>query len=317
MLLKSSKRRAFTLIELLVVIAIIAVLIGLLVPAVQKVREAANRMSCANKQKQIALALHSYHDANGVYPPGQPLGYFSGTWYTDAGAMERNRSNWSGYILPYIEQDALGTQLQALLRNLTGYTCYAPFSTTIIPTFLCPSDSESPKVASAAGNSQGFHVNYITCHGNSFATPASDPRGLNLNGMFFGMSRTRMADVIDGTANTVMVSELIQGSDSAAGGHDVRGRMWNTIHAGTTFSTIYPPNSSIGDNTMGYCGSAPGAPCGAQSGANAFAVARSRHSGGVNAAMADASVRFVSNSVTPATWLGLGTRAGGEVVALD
>ena len=310
-------RKGFTLIELLVVIAIIAVLIGLLVPAVQKVREAANRMNCANRQKQIAIALHSFHDANGLFPPGQPLGYYSSTWYSDAGSMERNRSNWAGSILSYIEQDALGTQLQSLLRNLTGYTCYAPFSTTVITTFLCPSDSGSPKVAGAAGNAQGFHVNFITCHGNSYATPAGDPRGLNLNGMFFGMSKTRMADVTDGTSNTVMVSELLQGSDSAAGGHDVRGRMWNTIHAGTTFSTIYPPNSTIGDNTMGYCGAEKGAPCGAQSMNNAFAIARSRHSGGVNAALADASVRFVSNSVTPAAWLGLGTRAGGEVIALD
>ncbi|MBM4097919.1 MAG: DUF1559 domain-containing protein [Planctomycetes bacterium] len=311
-------RKGFTLIELLVVIAIIAVLIGLLVPAVQKVREAANRMNCANRQKQIALALHNYHDANGLFPPGQPLGYFSGTWYANVGTMDRNRSNWSAFILPYIEQDALGTQLQTLLGNQNGgYTCFAAFSTTVIPTFLCPSDPGSPKIASTAGNAQGFHINFIACHGNSFATPTADPRGLNLNGMFFGMSKTRMADVIDGTTNTVMVSELLQGSDSAAGGHDVRGRMWNTIHAGTTFSTIYPPNSTIGDNTQGYCGATQGAPCGAQSGTNAFTIARSRHSGGVNTALADASVRFVTNSVTPATWLGLGTRAGGEVVALD
>ena len=101
------KHKAFTLIELLVVIAIIAILIGLLLPAVQKVRESAARMSCTNKQKQIALALHNYHGTYGMFPMGQPEGYAT----SGMGVGSSNRSNWAAAILPNLEQSAIGSQL--------------------------------------------------------------------------------------------------------------------------------------------------------------------------------------------------------------
>ncbi|MSR50362.1 MAG: prepilin-type cleavage/methylation domain-containing protein [Planctomycetaceae bacterium] len=307
------KHKAFTLIELLVVIAIIAILIGLLLPAVQKVREAAARMSCTNKQKQIALALHNYHGTYGFFPMGQPQGYFNSNWYNGV-TKDNDRSNWAGTILPYLEQTAIGSQLEALLMTNSGYTCSMPFSNNVMSIFMCSSDPASPKIAAAAGNAQGFHISFITCHGSGYATPTADPRGINLDGVFYGLSKVRITDISDGTSNTVMVSELIQGSDSVAGGHDVRGRMWNTIHSGTTFSTMFPPNSTVGDNVMGYCGAVPGAPCGAQSVTNSFSLARSYHTGGVNMARADASVRFITNSISPATWLAMGSRNGGEVI---
>ena len=155
----------------------------------------------------------------------------------------------------------------------------------------------------------------MTCYGSGYATPSADPRGLNLNGMFYGIAKTRIADVTDGTTSTVMVSELLQSPDT--GTHDIRGRIWNSIHAGTGFSTLYPPNATVGDNPMGYCVAIPQVPCGSQSTINAFVLARSRHAGGVNAGLADGSVRFVRNTIAQATWQAMGTRNGGEVVSND
>ena len=306
-------RRGFTLVELLVVIAIVAILIGLLLPAVQKARAAAARVKCSNNLKQIGTALHGYHDQNGSLPAGAPQGYYSATWYSDVGGRDRDRSCWVGPLLPHIEQTALAAQYQTWLRTLPDLTCSAPYATVPIGALLCPSDGNSPKT-SALG--QGVHTNYVACHGSGYATPTSSPRGTNLDGMMYGMSRTKLTDATDGTSNTVLVGELLQSPDAAQ--HDVRGRIWNSIHAGTTFSTIYPPNSTVGDNPQGYCVPIPGAPCsGAQSVTNAYVLARSRHPGGVNAVMADGSARFVSNTITPGAWLWAGSRAGGEVIPTE
>jgi prepilin-type N-terminal cleavage/methylation domain-containing protein len=162
-------RRGFTLIELLVVIAIIAILIGLLLPAVQKVREAAARLKCQNNLKQIGLALHNYHDGNGSFPVGQYNGI-------EKDPPLWNRACWVHFLLPYLEQEALYKIYEA---NKDGYpgVLNAPQKETLLPTLICPVDPSSPKTVTHDtnhGRTQGLHVNYVL----SPTTPTTAaPRG--------------------------------------------------------------------------------------------------------------------------------------------
>jgi prepilin-type processing-associated H-X9-DG protein len=197
-----------------------------------------------------------------------------------------------------------------------SYTTFLPGHEAIIPSLMCPSDPVNPKVLTAGtatpAASQGFHGNYVLCGGSTYFTPGGAD-GTNLDGIFHGKSQTRIADIADGTSSTLLASELILVKDT--GTHDVRGRYYNAIHCGVMFSAIYPPNSTAGDNPQGYCVSAPHAPCSGGAGtANCFSLARSHHPGGVNAAMADGSVRFLIDSINVDTYKALATRAGGEVL---
>jgi prepilin-type N-terminal cleavage/methylation domain-containing protein len=294
-------RRGFTLIELLVVIAIIAILVGLLLPATQKVRDASTRTKCMNNMKQIMLAMHLYHDVNGCLPPGIPVAFYTGA----SGYQGYDRSCWTRFILPYIEQDNLLKQYMASWGS-GSYSTFLPGANTPVTLFMCPADPLNPKTAQ-----QGFHGNYVMCAGNGYFTPGG-ANGTALNGVFYAASKTRLSDITDGTSNTLCGSELILSAD-VNGAHDIRGRYQNAIHCGTTFSTLYPPNSPIGDNPEGYCQPIPMAPCtAAPSTSNCYTLARSYHTGGVTTSLADGSVKFVSNAVTPQVWLDLGTRGGGE-----
>ncbi|VTT98640.1 Uncharacterized protein OS=Blastopirellula marina DSM 3645 GN=DSM3645_13540 PE=4 SV=1: N_methyl_2: SBP_bac_10 [Gemmataceae bacterium] len=301
-------RPGFTLIELLVVIAIIAVLIGLLFPAVQKVREAAARMKCSNNLKQHALAMHNYHDANGYLPPG-----ITSALIGPDGAATEDRRLWVHYLLPYIEQNALWNAIESARQggnNMNGMW-YLPGDpqAVMVPTWQCPSDPNGGKSRTVSGN-QGVHGNYAACAGST-AYNGTTAGGTGLNGMFYSASRLQLLGVTDGTSNTVMLSEILLSPDGASGStHDVRGRYWNQARSGgSLFTTLNAPNSPTQD-VINHCQSIATAPC-TRSDNNQNQSARSAHTGGVNAALADASVRFVTNAA--AGWQAGGTRGGGEI----
>jgi prepilin-type N-terminal cleavage/methylation domain-containing protein/prepilin-type processing-associated H-X9-DG protein len=301
-------RAGFTLIELLVVIAVIGVLVALLLPAVQKVREAANRLKCQNNLKQLGLGLHHYHTAVGHFPPGNTdlIGLDPGN--------ESDRRNWAvTALLPYIEQQAVYQGVEAYLSNGAPYIVYCPLNKTIMPIFLCPSDPAGPKILTGgpgSTNQQGLHGNYAACAGSTaFNSASGADGGDDLNGLFYAFSSTRLSDVTDGTSNTLMLSELIVSPDLTT--HDVRGRLFNPAkQGGILFSTLYPPNTSVADRLQ-WCQSIPPAPC-QPTYAEINLSARSYHASGVNVLFADGSGRFVVNGIARPTWTALGTRAGGE-----
>ncbi len=306
-------RRGFTLIELLVVIAIIAVLIALLLPAVQQAREAARRTQCKNNLKQIGLALHNYHDTFLVFPPGQfqPLATdpgTPGTLLTPGSGDSTNRSCWMQRILPYVDQAPLFNKFAPYMSGPAGIAFQWPGADTILPAFMCVSDPGGPKNTTVPGNAQGFHGNYVVCAGSLPFGPAGG--GLKLDGMFFSYSRTSIRDASDGTSNTLLAGEILLIQDTTV--HDIRGRYFNAWSGNTFFSSYLPPNTTIGDQQSPYCIQGPKRPCASTGDFTQFA--RSEHTGGVQIVMADGAVRFLSENIDQATFRGLGTRSGGEVV---
>lgn len=219
----SIDRHAFTLVELLVVIAIIGLLIGMLLPAVQAARETANRQQCQNNLKQIGLALQSYHDANRVFPSGY-IDYNTNPLVTPDGDVGPGWG-WASLILPYMEQSSVSNQINYNQR--VGMGVNAAVSLVSLPVFQCPSDpyreaipiydsTFSTPIANVA------HGNYVGCSGwiecfngatgNIVPGDWADdiPNGVygpGGRGVFWRNSRTRIADVIDGTTNTIMAGE--------------------------------------------------------------------------------------------------------------
>ena len=308
------KRTGFTLVELLVVIAIIGILVGLLLPAVQAAREAARRMQCSNNLKQLALGLHLHHDSFQKLPPGQYNNFYAndGPWI---------RGCWIHPVLPYIEQGNLFKQFESQVQG-NGWALFGnnngPNKSSIIPTLFCPSDPASPKtqtrdtnvVNTVAGVVQGLHTNYVACAGSR----VFGANGQNLDGIFFVKSKTRLTDIKDGTSNTLMLAEIVVVPDTATL-NDLRGRYCNSWYGNSWFGTLRVPNTTVAD-TVGYQGInfLPKAPSTlTTSTPNAFLAARGYHAGGVNVALGDASVRFVSNSIDAVTWRDSGTIQGSEV----
>lgn len=320
-------RNAFTLIELLLVIAIIAVLIGLLLPAVQKVREAAARIKCANNLKQIGLAIHAYHDANNGLPPQAT--YSIGSTFSGYSVHAR--------ILPYIEQGALAARIDFAL----GYSAQPEICRTAINLFRCPSD---PKTGTRfdggvefAPNNYGFNIGTWLGLDQQTARGGDGAFGYNMTHSF--------GAITDGLSNTLCAADvksftpaLFDGGNPAApftpppdtptqvvayGGSfdpDYCHTQWvtgRTLQSGLT--TTFPPNTQVLYSTGGVTydvdwTSARVSPTAPRQGYRVV-TSRSYHSNGVNALMMDGSTRFVTSSIPLLTWRALGTRAGGEVIS--
>ena len=332
----SRPRSGFTLIELLVVIAIIAILIGLLLPAVQKVREAAARMKCANNMKQIGIGMHGYHDVRERLPSAGAHNR-DGADVADATSTSWGPS-WGVSILPHIEQDNLYKRYDyTLMRSRDGVN--AAVVGVDIATFKCPSDGSTKPAFNCAGVlfARG---NYVTnCGaGNAFSTTdfnLSAERGpfhmggpvvapstpYKENGQGYG---ARFGDIADGTSSTILLSELIAGDQPG----DVRGA-W-AYPPGASFSGGAPsynnprllltPNANALDNNNrdrpSFCSASStdrDLRC-TGGGSRAYQTARSKHTGGVQACFGDGSVRFINNSIPLTTWRQLLAQADGTVI---
>jgi prepilin-type N-terminal cleavage/methylation domain-containing protein/prepilin-type processing-associated H-X9-DG protein len=285
-------RSGFTLIELLVVIAIIAVLIGLLLPAVQKVMEASARVQCQNNLKQIGLAMRTYHDGNGQFPPG---------FYTLPATAEGAPGwAWGTYILPYIEQGNLYTSLNptvnAIPGDLTSGTVppLGLLVQTVVSIYRCPSDTVPP-----LNSNRGNHASasYIGCSG----AIAESANALKLDGVLFQNSTIRLNDVADGASNTAIVGERLSTTwPLGSAGVAYVGAIWSGVYAaGKDGSNIRNLN---GTTTYKI------------NGTDTFAFS-ARH-GGANFVFCDGSVHLISDQAGDPLLTAIATRAGGETVVL-
>ena len=320
--------RGFTLIELLVVIAIIGVLIALLLPAVQSAREAARRAQCTNNMKQLALAAQNYHDSAGCFPGGSYSGSNS----------QNNPDHWSTYVenfscfvrmLPYFEQSAMynATNFSGLSSSASNLT----IGGVLVNSLICPSDTKNttiglPSTRSSSGVTPGWSFNInpalfpaaTTGFSQAFTSYAGNAGtftfGFNnlmdasalgyYNGVIYNDSVVRIADITDGTSNTMVFGEHSKGTLFRVDpGFAVSDGCWNSGRwYDTLFSTLYPMNLGNGNNAGSISAASYYLPT----------AAGSVHPGGANFAFADGSVRFLKNGVS--SWALGGADSFGDVM---
>lgn len=313
---KPVRTRAFTLIELLVVIAIIAILIGLLLPAVQKVRAAAARTQCINHLKQWGVALHAYNDANGSLPNGNSLFRIGTTYYYNQPPYE-GAWTWLAQCFPYIEQENLYRQAKAYATNTDPYSWSNPACAVKLKLYTCPADSRSGQALSGAliGVSQDQALtSYL---GNSGTTSTSN------DGVLYQSSKVKLIHITDGTSNTLLVGERPPTTDINFGwgfagyGYDGRGNGDCLMTSNDLAIANFYMNTGNAIGTVTACNTSnPALKIGLQPGDPKYFCEGSHywsfHTGGAQFLMGDGSCRMISNS-NNGIITHLSTRAGGEV----
>jgi prepilin-type N-terminal cleavage/methylation domain-containing protein/prepilin-type processing-associated H-X9-DG protein len=314
------KSKGFTLIELLVVIAIIAILIGLLLPAVQKVREAAARTKCVNNLHQHGVGLHNYHSAHDKFPFGSAP-YIG--WANPAAFPYEGSWTWMTYILPFVEQQSVWDMAKTFANGggTNGYPWYNPACAVPLKIYVCPQDPRGPQFFPATALGGGSYKDqYLTTYlGNSGTTATA------FNGVLYQSSVVRATDITDGTMNTIMVGERPPNSNLEFGwwftayGYDGRGNAdsvmtSNDVAVANYFITNYngAPNQPCDGPAASKIGLRPGKPDVGCDAAHYWSF----HTNGSMFLMADGSVRMISytnNGILPA----LSTRNGGEVVTIN
>lgn len=347
------RKTGFTLVELLVVIAIIGILVGLLLPAVQSARAAARRMECGNKLKQFALAMHNYHD---VYKTLPCLGQRSDPGH---GAGTNRSYSFAIWTLPFIEQSPLYDRMMSRSRAGGGPGLPEPWNMNTgdpwqaqnwivkIDAFRCPSDA-----GEIIGSESPCELNYKACLGDDYHQNHWDNNGQRNRGIFQINRWVSFAGITDGTSNTLLLSEQANGErDAVIGGVALNYQAWNPAGCvarvdpvtgrltGAVREDFRPVTGRAWDGRPYFVGFttlvAPNGPSchwGGVDGNEHIGTPSSYHPGGVQAAMADGSVRFVSETIDSGNqlandsgnkagisewgvWGALGSRAGGEPVS--
>jgi prepilin-type N-terminal cleavage/methylation domain-containing protein/prepilin-type processing-associated H-X9-DG protein len=322
------KRQGFTLIELLVVIAIIAILIGLLMPAVQKVRDAAARSQCQNNLKQVALGALNYESANGRYPSGinvpssaQYPGA-SGTLFTSPPStayklfgdapVPNMFTSWTEAIFPYLEQSVLYGQLNLTQSQYANLSTTPPtqagaaLGSTAVKLLVCPADRlPGPPVV------QGYNNYYfgMMSYGGVAGTVSTYYSSTTRDGIFYCNSLVKVTDVADGTSNTLFFSERYHYDPN-----------WATAYTFKPYADITTFGAWVWTNYIGgedltlgtYTGINYMIPPGNTNTDKRLNAIGSGHTGGANAAFADGGVRFLPNGTTIATLEAAGTRASND-----
>jgi prepilin-type N-terminal cleavage/methylation domain-containing protein/prepilin-type processing-associated H-X9-DG protein len=345
----SCRRSAFTLIELLVVIAIIAILVGLLLPAVQKVREAANRVQCENNLKQFGIAIHNYYGAYNVLPIGKEQSYTA----TLPSAPVYARWSIHSQLLPFLEQDPLFNSIDFTFPpetpGMKGAVAFMPAyqnparqnadaCRTVIKMFLCPSDPAGPLGPATWPGTN----NYVASQGTQYLCDLTQSQLSTVdptqrpNGPFYFLSKTKITDIVDGNSQTVLFSEKLRGvgvpnprTDMFVMPHQATLDSCYTTCSGLNTATALPltvwqgASWSMGEmccttynhvatpNTISCAGTGY---VGNMSNMAMQIPPSSNHGGGVNVLFGDGSVHFISDNIDLQTWRALGTINGGEVI---